>query len=216
MIREKLAWTFLARIFQDWGIRASGIACEEYTAVCIDQNGIAKIYGDHPNYDDYAYFISINCNITNPLPEICQSNTPLTWDFSDSILNVYVVPGTMNGTNTFDLSNWVNGTGGNWENWSINQGVLLETNSTQPNCNLELDYSNSIDLEIDIYPNPAKEFIHIKLNKSFEFHIYSMDHRLIKNGKNVSKISLENMNSGIYNIVINSGENVYIKKIVIQ
>jgi cyanophycinase-like exopeptidase len=30
--------TFLARIFMDYGVQAKGIACQEYTAVCIDTN----------------------------------------------------------------------------------------------------------------------------------------------------------------------------------
>jgi len=37
---------FLASILADYGLEAKGIACDEYTAVCIDSNGIAKIYGD--------------------------------------------------------------------------------------------------------------------------------------------------------------------------
>ena len=57
---------FLARILVDYGIEAKGIACDEYTAICIDTNGIARVYGDYPNYDDNAYFIQTCLLYTSP------------------------------------------------------------------------------------------------------------------------------------------------------
>ena len=59
---------FLARILVDYGIEVKGIACDEYTAICIDTNGIARVYGDYPNYDDNAYFIQTNCELTSVTP----------------------------------------------------------------------------------------------------------------------------------------------------
>ena len=52
--------TFLARILKDYGIKAKGIACDEYTAVCIGPDGIAIVYGDYPSNDDNAYFILLS------------------------------------------------------------------------------------------------------------------------------------------------------------
>ncbi len=34
-----------------------GIACDEYTAVCIDTSGVARVFGGAPTYDDNAYFL---------------------------------------------------------------------------------------------------------------------------------------------------------------
>ena len=49
--------TFIARALQDVQTQIRGIACNEYTAVCIDANGICHVYGDYPNYPEHAYFI---------------------------------------------------------------------------------------------------------------------------------------------------------------
>ena len=54
---------FLARMLTDYGSDAKGIACDEYTAVCIDNTGMAHIYGGFPTYDDNAYFIQRNCEV---------------------------------------------------------------------------------------------------------------------------------------------------------
>ena len=56
---------FISRILTDYGAPAFGIACDEYTAVCIDQNGNARAFGEFPNYDDNAYFLQVNCEISN-------------------------------------------------------------------------------------------------------------------------------------------------------
>jgi len=58
-----------------------GIACNEYTAVCITPDGTARVYGDHPNYDEYAYFLRAN-GVAPNAPEMCTSGIPLTWDRS--------------------------------------------------------------------------------------------------------------------------------------
>jgi len=39
---------FLIRMAQGTGIMAKGIACDEYTAVCVDENGLAHVFGGHP------------------------------------------------------------------------------------------------------------------------------------------------------------------------
>jgi cyanophycinase-like exopeptidase len=124
---------FLARIYNDFSAQGKAIACDEYTAVCIDNNGLAKVFGGYPQYDDFAYFVEVNCEIPNPLPETCMSGVPLTWSYNNEALNVYKIAGTNNG-NTFNLNNWQNNTVGTWLNWSANQGVFSESIGSQPNC----------------------------------------------------------------------------------
>ncbi len=80
--------TFMARMVQDWGIDARGIGVDEVTAVCIEPNGIAKVFGD-TNYEDFAYFIKIE----GGNPETCSPNTPLTWDRNGTALKVYKIQG---------------------------------------------------------------------------------------------------------------------------
>ena len=60
---------FIAKAFELYEINAKGIACDEYTAVCIGTDGVASVYGGYPTYDDFAYFITPNCELSNPYPE---------------------------------------------------------------------------------------------------------------------------------------------------
>ena len=125
--------TFLSRILVDFGVRAKGIACDEKIAVCIDNNGLAKVYGDYPQSENKAYFIKVNEQLPNILPENCTNNAPLNWVLDGSPIKAYSVFGTMNGANTFDLTDWRTGKGGEWENWYIENGRfnIEKTNDEQ-------------------------------------------------------------------------------------
>lgn len=178
--------TFLARIFMDYGVEAKGVACNEYTAVCIDTNGIARVYGDYPAYDEGAYFLQLNCALSDidKIPEICVPNTPLTWNLNQQIIKVYKVHGTNNGVNTFNLKTWQTGSGGEWQNWYVENGVLFQEDSYEENCSaviIEKTESN----KFSIYPNPTQSTINLFANgnKIKGVVIYDV------NGKTVYKLS---------------------------
>lgn len=149
---------FLARIFNDYGTEAKGIACDEYTAVCIDPAGGAAVYGDYPSSDDNAYFIQTNCEASEQGPELCVPGTPLTWNRDGLALRVYKVKGTQNGANKFRLSDWKTGVGGVWERWYVQGGVLTESAGNPINCQAT-STGNSVPLDslLSIYPNPGRE-----------------------------------------------------------
>jgi cyanophycinase-like exopeptidase len=69
----------LARILTDFQVEGKGIACDEYTAVCIDEDGVARVFGEYPSSNDNAYFLRPNCGLTDVSPELCLKNQPLTW-----------------------------------------------------------------------------------------------------------------------------------------
>jgi cyanophycinase-like exopeptidase len=150
---------FLARMATDQGIRSYGIAANEYVAVCIDENGKAKVYGDYPDYDEFAYFLQANCQ-DNFVPETCLSGSPLTWNKNGEAIKVYKVPGTMNGTNSFELSDWKTGSGGNWENWKVINGSFSSVSGTVPNCTLSLEGFS--DGKISVYPVPFSNQINFE------------------------------------------------------
>jgi cyanophycinase-like exopeptidase len=111
---------FLARILTGGSgmqERTRAIACDEATAVCIDKNGKARIFGDYPRYQDYAYFFSCRS-----LPDICLEGIPLSWFRA---VSVYRVAGTVEGNNTFNLINWT-GTGGTNHNIGVADGRLSQ------------------------------------------------------------------------------------------
>ena len=126
---------FMARLATDfsWNI-VRGIACDEYTAVCVDSNGMASVYGDYPTYDDNAYFLQMNCGIQQATPEVCISNQPLTWFRNGEAVLAYQVKGTPNGANTFNLNDWQSGQGGQWNYWHVQSGLLLASTAPPPNC----------------------------------------------------------------------------------
>ena len=124
---------FLARIATDFQVRSFGIASEEFTAVCIEENGEARVFGSYPNENDFAYFMQANCT-EDFVPENCTAGNSLEWNRDGEAIKVYKVPGTENGAYTFNLSDWETGSGGDWENWSAVNGVLQTVSGSNPNC----------------------------------------------------------------------------------
>ena len=140
-----------------------GIACDEYVAVCIDTLGIAHVFGEYPQYDEKAYFLSVNCEVDNNSPEIFSANQPLTWNQNSRAIKVYKAYGTLDGTANFNLINWQEGTGGNWENWSVENGILQETfEASAPDCNLDLN-EESFKFQIK-NPIQSHEFVQLPKN----------------------------------------------------
>lgn len=93
--------TFMARIIAD-GIVSNyqdvkGIAVDEFTAVAIEANGDAKVFGDS-NYEDYAYFFN-----ANSVPDQCEADKYLDW--YDGI-TAYTVKGTSNPNISFNIDSW--------------------------------------------------------------------------------------------------------------
>lgn len=131
---------FLARMAADQGIRALGIACNEYVAVTIDPGGTARVWGEWPDYQEYAFFLQVNC-VEPSAPETCMPGQPLTWQRDGQAVKVYKVPGLMQGGNWFDLNDWMTGSGGSWEHWTVQAGSFSAQPGTAPAC----DGSVSID-----------------------------------------------------------------------
>lgn len=153
---------FLARILKDYGVAAKGIACNEYTAVCIDENGIASVYGDYPNYPETAFFLQINCELPDFTPENCNALNPLDWNLNESAIKVYKVNGTNDGAHTFNLNDWETGNGGTWENWYIDNGSFNETSGTPIACTTVSTQENNLNSKVKIYPNPFKDIFYLE------------------------------------------------------
>ena len=151
---------FLARILTDYGVAAKGIACNEYTAVCVDENGLARVFGDYPNYPETAFFLQTNCELPASEfgPESCNELLPMIWYRNGAAIRVYKVNGTNEGTHTFSLTDWETGNGGTWENWYVDDlSVFNETTGTQIDCS---PVSSTIDndyIEPKVFPNPFSE-----------------------------------------------------------
>jgi cyanophycinase-like exopeptidase len=198
---------FLARILTDNGVMARGIACDEYTAVCIDELGIARVYGAYPTYDDNAYFIQVNCEINNNIPENCSSGNPLTWNQNGAALKVYAVKGTSTGANTFNLNDWKTGNGGSWQHWSVDNGVFSSVNGSPIDCG-SAGMNNFKQHTLLIYPNPAENSIHFNVNTGTTsiIEIYNSNGALISSltstESNLLEINVSSFEPGVYFVKI--------------
>lgn len=210
---------FLSHILQNYGVNAKGIACNEYTAVCIDENGMARVFGEYPQYDEFAYFIAKNCELdgTPTNPEVYTPGTPLTWNYSGEVLKAYKVPGTMAGTNTFDLTDWLTGSGGEWYDWSVDAGNFVEVISTAPIC-----ASNTLELSkevLSICPVPTEEGVEIQFSSSDErtIELHDLNGRILKEMETSLlkiKIDLSEFPTGVYQVRITSQQGLSVRRIV--
>jgi cyanophycinase-like exopeptidase len=205
---------FLARIYQDDQVEARGIACDEYTAVCIDENGIARVFGELTG--DYAYFIQPNCELTDRSPETCSLLTPLTWDRGGAALKVYQINGNLSGDRTFNLNDWTTASGGVWKHWSVQNGALTESSGTAPNCPAGTISHEAITNTL-LFPNPLSlkdEWLSIgsEFDKLEVLNLTGQNWSMEPIG---DKVSLKNFTPGFYFIRISNGNKVLTQKLEI-
>jgi len=198
---------FMARLLIDDGIMPFAIASEEFVAVCIDENNIARVFGEFPDYDDYAYFVQLNYCNENLAPEVCEEGVSLTWLQEGAALKVLKVAGDVNGTGSFNLNDRsiVEGSTFSWEDWSVNEGVLQVVENSEP---LECDsVSTSVEIEdnieIQCYPNPVYNTLLVKHNFSdmVTWSITDISGRQILFGSSSDAnflIEMQMLSSGIY------------------
>jgi cyanophycinase-like exopeptidase len=205
---------FLARINTDYGIVGKGIACDEYTAVCIDENGLASAYGEWPTYDENVYFIQPNCELQDFSPEDCSAGNPLEWNHNGDALKVYHIKATMNGENTFDLSDWTTGVGGTWKNWRVTNGILQEIVGDSLSCS-SVGLAESEKGLFRVYPNPVSEFLNIDGLHALEglksAHLFDVSGKHIGEmdvQSNQAKFDMQNLSEGMYTLSIVSDQEV--------
>jgi cyanophycinase len=109
--------TFLARMSHDKGILARGIGLDESAALCIEPDGVGKVYGTGT-----AYFLNQN-GITST-PETCLSGSRLDWYRNQKAVRVYKIQGANDGSHIFNVKTWAYGTGGTHLYYYVRGGVL--------------------------------------------------------------------------------------------
>ena len=104
--RKGRLMAFMARMNTDYGVLPKGIGIDEKTVVCIQANGVAKVFGS-----GYAFFCE-QYRATSGSPEMCVAGAKLDWNRNKEAVRCYRVEGTASGTNTFDVAAWLPGTTG--------------------------------------------------------------------------------------------------------
>ncbi|MCS6916171.1 MAG: Type 1 glutamine amidotransferase-like domain-containing protein [Chitinophagales bacterium] len=220
--RQGRHFAFLARLTTDYSIRAMGIGVDEYTAVCIDENGIARVYGEYPNYDDYAYFLQANC--VEPFhPEVCQAGQKITWNRNQQAVKVYRVPGTKSGQYFFDLNDWKSGSGGTWQDWYADQGQFAVNDSATP-ADCSVGWGPYPEASAVLYPNPSDGWIRVQLPKTpgaSELELHAIDGRRVWLWPVMPytadlTLSLHNLPAGYYLLVWRNADHQLARTVLIR
>lgn len=203
---------FLARMTQTINGRSFGIASNEYVAVCFGDDGKAFVFGDYPAYDEFAYFLQTNCD--EVFPETMQNATALTWNNNSQAVKVYKVPGTMNGTHYFSLDDWQTGSGGTWEDWSVNNGTFATASGVINSCALNVNDFATTDFTIA--PVPFQEEINLQNSGKNEFVIYDIQGRAVVQDSfsDAIKIDTTHLQSGVYILKVTSNGKTSSQKII--
>lgn len=161
--RQGRTLVFLARAFELAGANARGISANEASALAIDENGIARAFGEFPVYDDYIFLLAPGCTNAPNGPEQMVAGEPITWNRNGQAVSVYRMPADINGAYTFDLNSWMPlDNGGNWEYWTANDGLLSINESgaapvfCQPSSTRHFSKS-----ELTISPQPVGDLLTI-------------------------------------------------------
>ena len=208
--------TFIARLTENDNQRFYGIGAEEYTAVCIDENGVATVFGGYPDYDDKVFFIQNNCR--SQAPEVIESNKPLTWigDEQDALI-VYEIEAREDGSSTFSLFDWRTGTGGSWKYWTIEEGEITESQGSQPSCLVNASHINSDIVSLNLFPNPSSKIVEVNSNRNIinVTVINSFGQKIINSKTHVLDVSkLEN---GVYFVdVLFENQSSATRKLVVE
>lgn len=110
--------TFIARMRKDFGRNVRGIAVDEKTAVCIEENGDVRVFGKNK-----AFFIAAG----KKDPEICSTGSPLHWYQNRKALRVHVFNGSSEGPVVFNILTW--NTNKPHQYWYVEHGMLRVSES---------------------------------------------------------------------------------------
>lgn len=213
---------FMARLTKDRGVRALGIACEEYTAVCIDSAGMGRVYGGYPQDQDYAYFLQVDCS-PEFLPEICAPNQPLHWVRGEQAVRVFKAEGRSNGQVSFNLRDWQTTSGGGvWQKWWVENGLLQTSPSGSPNCLSAADQLGNDPAVIRISPNPARVLLQMELDEEVlpaQVEIIDVQGKSFYTQKvstSNTSIQVKDWPSGMYFFRVKSSGMSYCRRVVIE
>jgi cyanophycinase len=190
--------TFMARAHKDSGIRARAVACNESTALCIDENDIAYVFGEYPQYPDFVYFLEANCE-TSGNPQTVLPQTPLHWVMPDKkAVIVQKMTGKTDGSPAFDLKLWRSLTPADIEYWQVSNGVLEIESATEPECSLISSLSDikASESAFQVISNPSNGMIQFPESKSAI--LFDINGVKVLGALNTNQIDTTGLKTGIY------------------
>ncbi len=208
-IRYGRVMGFMARTKFNYEISPRGIASNEYCAVTINADGIARAWGEFPAFDDdYVYFLQENPANTQG-PEIMEQDVPLTWIRDEEAVKVYKVEATVSGENFFDLNDWATGDGGEWQDWWVDQGELFMAMG-DPLSSTEIEKAS-----FSVFPNPTVNQLSVEGYESSEidYEISTLTGQTLLKGtlRKGEKILTDELSEGLYLLRLTEDEPVTIR-----
>ena len=110
------------------------------------------------------------------------------------------------------MNNWQNGTGGIWENWWVENGVLNTNTGSAPGC---LSTITDLDFEMPANPIKANSWVEWDLSATIE-RIESSTGQKVQFLKTASAFQLNNVATGIYYLSGTNNHRAFSLKIVVS
>ncbi len=198
---------FLAHLLIENDTMQYGIAAEEFVAICIDETGVARIFGDHPTYEDYAWFLRVNCELIPP--NTISAGNPLQWSPDKRAIQACKIAGTSNGNQRFDLITWENIQGGQWEDWNIDAGNLTTESSNRVNCSLlasSIEKSETLNVRID---KELQQIIIQHQDPSVSVYINNSLGQLVHTSNNLQPITTRSWPPGVYQVRVITKQGIF-------
>jgi len=195
--RDGRLLVFLAKAAFERNIRARAIACNESTAVCIDENNKAIVFGNTPQYPEYAYFLEVNCE-DDWKPDSLTDGMNVHWSTSNG--NTVIsqrIKGDKTGIAKFDLNTWKAIEDSDDQYWQINNGVVQKIPTENIECRL-IPSSNddSNNHTTFVFPNPTDSIVYFPKAEFVE--LITIDGIKLHACKNVSQIDVSFCKTGEY------------------
>jgi len=86
----------------------------------------------------------------------------------------------------------------------------------KPVCANNSSTATSENSPVHIYPNPSKGTLNIYSADGGNYQIYDRAGRLVKSGKLDSDTRIEGLITGVYFITVQSGDNRYSQKLMVE
>jgi len=190
--------TFMARMENNFGINSKAIACNERTAVGLEEDGTVIVFGPgRPG--DFVYFVKSTCDLPASKPEVCLPNTPLTWDKDNKALLVVRMIGTEEGAKGFNFLTFEESApyNGIFLNWYVVNGLLRQIAATTVDCEIttQVNEEKKTNWIFEIMPNPIENELSLQWSPQ------------IKGAKNI--IVYNNHGQVLFQHVINDESTTY-------
>jgi cyanophycinase-like exopeptidase len=218
--QEKRLLTFMSRLVKDQNLtKIQGILCDHSTAICINDIGLAKVFGNSPISADNVYFLKANCEINNAIPEVCDSLEPLEWNYAGKAIKVYALKAGLTPNQTFDLTTWTSGTGGYWENWSVANGVVFKSTTDTVICQPDTTNSAVDAQEIErqiIYPNPVQqEWFYLEQDKGSRETVLNAMGQCVRFWREKNHVYVADLPNGVYFFIREKNGGLTVQRFVV-